>query len=135
MISPSASIDFLEELRLRRWARENYCFAEARQASWHPIVHDEMRRRDEEALSRDDLTVLSEFAEPTAPGDSTILTDLPTGMRHRALCAEDVAAGPSSIGRIVPLVPSPADVHGPHEITPPHSRQMQPVGSSELFVG
>ena len=35
-------------LRLRRWAREHYVPRNHRQISWHPIVHEEMERKDEE---------------------------------------------------------------------------------------
>jgi len=45
----SIEVDFIEELRLRRWARENYVRPDRRDASWHPIVHDEMTRKDREA--------------------------------------------------------------------------------------
>ena len=41
-------VDFIEELRLRRWARENYVPASQRDARWHPVVLDEMRRKDAE---------------------------------------------------------------------------------------
>lgn len=41
-------IDLIEELRLRRWARENYVAADERDARWHPIILEEMRRRDGE---------------------------------------------------------------------------------------
>ena len=41
-------VDFIEELRLRRWARENYVPPDRRERSWHPIVHDEMKRKDTE---------------------------------------------------------------------------------------
>jgi hypothetical protein len=41
-------LDFIEELRLRRWARENYAPRDERQQTWHPIVHDEMARKDGE---------------------------------------------------------------------------------------
>jgi hypothetical protein len=41
-------LDLIEELRLRRWARENYVPADERDASWHPIILDEMRRKDGE---------------------------------------------------------------------------------------
>ena len=44
----SADIDMIEELRLRRWARENYVPRSQRQQSWHPIVHEEMRKKDRE---------------------------------------------------------------------------------------
>jgi hypothetical protein len=45
----SAELDFIEELRLRRWARENYVPRAERQNSWHPIVHDEMEKKESEA--------------------------------------------------------------------------------------
>jgi hypothetical protein len=41
-------LDFIEELRLRRWARENYVPPDRRERSWHPIVHDEMVKKDTE---------------------------------------------------------------------------------------
>jgi hypothetical protein len=44
----SWDIDLIEELRLRRWARENYVPAQQRQHSWHPIVIDEMAKKDSE---------------------------------------------------------------------------------------
>ncbi len=42
-------VDFIDELRLRRWARENYVPAVQRDSAWHPIVHDEMIRKDSES--------------------------------------------------------------------------------------
>jgi len=42
-------VDFIEELRLRRWARENYVPAVQRDIAWHPIVLDEMVRKDSES--------------------------------------------------------------------------------------
>ena len=41
-------LDFIEELRLRRWARENHVPPELRQPSWHPVIHDEMAMKDDE---------------------------------------------------------------------------------------
>lgn len=43
-----AEVDFIEELRLRRWAREHYVPRNQRELSWHPVIHDEMDRRDRE---------------------------------------------------------------------------------------
>lgn len=43
-----ADVDFIEELRLRRWARENYVPQPERLSGWHPIVHEEMSLRDTE---------------------------------------------------------------------------------------
>jgi hypothetical protein len=44
----AAELDFIEELRLRRWARENYVSRDRRELSWHPIILDEMARKDVE---------------------------------------------------------------------------------------
>ncbi len=41
-------VDFIEEIRLRRWARENYKPAGERNESWHPVVLDEMQAKDTE---------------------------------------------------------------------------------------
>lgn len=41
-------VDFIEELRLRRWARENYVPSDARDHAWHPIILEEMHRKDGE---------------------------------------------------------------------------------------
>ena len=43
-----SELDFIEELRLRRWARENYAPRGQRQISWHPVVHEEMEKKDVE---------------------------------------------------------------------------------------
>jgi hypothetical protein len=39
-------VDFIEELQLRRWARENYVPADNRLTVWHPVVLDEMTKKD-----------------------------------------------------------------------------------------
>jgi hypothetical protein len=44
----SPDVDFIEELKLRRWARENYVPVDRRDNSWHPIVLEEMTRKDTE---------------------------------------------------------------------------------------
>lgn len=40
--------DAIEEFKLRRWARENYVPAERRDNRWHPVVLEEMYRKDAE---------------------------------------------------------------------------------------
>ena len=42
-------VDFIRELQLRRWARENYVPQSQRESDWHPVIHDEMTRRDSES--------------------------------------------------------------------------------------
>ena len=49
--SPTTEIDFIEELKLRRWARENYVPQPKRDGTWHPIIHDEMGRKDRDMRS------------------------------------------------------------------------------------
>ncbi len=49
MSSGVMDLDFIEELRLRRWARENYVAPDDRSEKWHPIVHEEMEKKDGEA--------------------------------------------------------------------------------------
>src|SRR5262245_11590486 len=48
MIRVEVDLDFIEELRLRRWARQNYVPPEQRDSSWHPVVLDEMDQKDVE---------------------------------------------------------------------------------------
>lgn len=36
----------IEELKMRRWARENYVPKDKRPHSWHPVVHEEMEKKD-----------------------------------------------------------------------------------------
>jgi len=57
-----AEIDFIEELRLRRWARENYVPAAQRQLTWHPVVLEEMSRkeRDGSLIEADPMLTASE---------------------------------------------------------------------------
>src|SRR5204862_238776 len=46
-------VDFIEELRLRRWARENFVPADLRQATWHPVILEEMTRKERDIRSSD----------------------------------------------------------------------------------
>ncbi len=48
LLEPRVDIDPIEEMRLRAWARRNYAPASERQTSWHPVILDEMRRKDRE---------------------------------------------------------------------------------------
>ncbi|HEY3963026.1 MAG TPA: hypothetical protein VGM05_00595 [Planctomycetaceae bacterium] len=51
-------VDFIEEIRLRRWARENYKPAGERNDSWHPVVLDEMQAKDNDSEVQEDEFVL-----------------------------------------------------------------------------
>ena len=48
-------VDFIEEIRLRRWAREHYVPANDRDETWHPVVLEEMHAKD---LEQDDELVV-----------------------------------------------------------------------------
>ncbi len=52
-----SELDFIEELRLRRWARENHVAREQRESSWHPVIHEEMEKRDLEITEKDVVPV------------------------------------------------------------------------------
>jgi hypothetical protein len=47
-LESGAELDPIEEMRLRTWARRHYAPTQDRDATWHPIVLDEMRRKDGE---------------------------------------------------------------------------------------
>ena len=47
-VAATGPLDLVEEFRLRRWARTNYVEQPKRQQDWHPIVIEEMLRRDSE---------------------------------------------------------------------------------------
>jgi len=52
-----AEVDFIEELRLRRWAREHYVPADRRESSWHPVVIDEMMRKEREGNEEEAVSI------------------------------------------------------------------------------
>ena len=62
MVSSSmmADLDLIEELRLRRWARENFVPIDQRETNWHPVVLEEMDRKDDEKSPRTAVLVGSE---------------------------------------------------------------------------
>jgi hypothetical protein len=48
-IDEAQEVPLVQEYRLRRWARKHYVPHEQRQTrTWHPIVLDEMAKRDDE---------------------------------------------------------------------------------------
>ena len=108
MTASAAVIDFIEELRLRRQARERY-IPVARRNSLHPIIVDELNRMDAEGMPADNH-----------PSDDTLLTD-------------DQSASTSVFGsRIVPLMPEHPDWHGPHEIAGAHANLRSGADAREL---
>jgi hypothetical protein len=51
-------VDFIEEIRLRRWARENYVPADERDDAWHPVILEEMHAKEIEQGAIDDELVV-----------------------------------------------------------------------------
>ena len=70
---PSVSTDPVEELRLRRWARENYVAVESRDPAWHSVVLDEMRRKDQEQATVDTYSAIAQRIVPIAPDHGRLL--------------------------------------------------------------
>ncbi|ADG68017.1 hypothetical protein Plim_2191 [Planctopirus limnophila DSM 3776] len=50
-VDSGANVDLVEELRLRAWARSHYEPADRRSRRLHPIVLDEMQRKDQEQIT------------------------------------------------------------------------------------
>lgn len=48
VLEAGMEIDPIEEMRLRTWARQNYAPQSERDTEWHPVIHEEMQRRDRE---------------------------------------------------------------------------------------
>ena len=47
-LDAETNVDPIEEIRLRTWARKHYAPAQERDGSWHPVVLDEMSKKDRE---------------------------------------------------------------------------------------
>ncbi len=47
-VNQMADVDFIEEMKLRTWARKNYVPAHERDEDLHPIILDEMQTADRE---------------------------------------------------------------------------------------
>ncbi len=65
--------DPIEELRLRRWARENYVAVEYRDSTWHEVVLDEMQRKDQERATTESYADIARRIVPLAPDHGRLL--------------------------------------------------------------
>ncbi|MDA1014716.1 MAG: hypothetical protein O3A00_09735 [Planctomycetota bacterium] len=104
----SNMMDMVQELRLRRWARENFQSVGQRDQSWNAIVLDEMAKIDVEST--------------VAPAETQFLNDENSIARGR---------------QFVPLMPMTAlDVHEAHDIPAPNyttSPNEIPVSAESQF--
>lgn len=69
-IAPFEPMDFVHELRLRRWARENYVPARERDSQWPAVVQDEMRLRDQELADAVEHAIVGRRIVPLVPDGS-----------------------------------------------------------------
>ncbi len=67
------TIDPVKELRLRRWARENYVPMDQRSLDWHPVVLQEMCDRDEELSRNPEQNSRNTDYVPLAPSETYVL--------------------------------------------------------------
>ncbi len=66
-IATDESPDLVQELRLRRWARENFVPIEFRDDSWEACVLDEMSRKDQELLAAAEYAGAAQRIVPLVP--------------------------------------------------------------------
>lgn len=112
----SEPLDLTEELRLRRWARENYVPPAERDSSWHPVILDEMVRRDFEGNVGVEAEVPSE--DEDIADDSTITIDVE-----------------KSWGELFVPIAELHCLHGPHELPPPHVYNPEVDAESAMQTG
>ena len=109
--------DLVRELRLRKWARENFVTLDQRKPTWHPIVLDEMILRDREMAAKP-RPIAAQFDDELDP---PCLFDLMVQETNISDFAPDELQQHRGAG-IVPLFPegnwmiqsSPPELHGPH---------------------
>lgn len=65
--------DLVEEFVLRRWAREHYVPAEARDRTWHSIVLEEMNHKDRELAEVGQYALSGRRIVPLVPESDWIL--------------------------------------------------------------
>lgn len=65
--------DLVEEFVLRRWAREHFVPAEARDADWHPVVLEEMAHKDRELAESAAYALSGRRVVPLVPENDWIL--------------------------------------------------------------
>ena len=58
------ALDLVDELRLRRWARENYVPAASRDGNWHRVVLEEMQHKEEDLRRTSEAPHFSETSIP-----------------------------------------------------------------------
>jgi homoaconitase/3-isopropylmalate dehydratase large subunit len=113
--SESSGIDFVRELRLRNWARQNFVPGDQRKSTWHPIVLDEMNRRDME------ITLSIQSVEPIAAAPVAVDSAIPV-LQPEPIATESYMSLRHSGSNFVPLPPtSNWEIHaGTSEIPSPH---------------
>ena len=94
----AVSIDLIQELRLRKWAREHYVVAAQRGRHWHPIVLEEMQFRDEELrAAQASRNLLCSPYVPLDPGETYYLDEphdaVPEPKSLPALTGAEVSGG------------------------------------------
>lgn len=68
----AGSLDLVEEIRLRRWAREHYVPAAERNPDWHPVVLQEMQCKEQELEEAAGYSMVSQIV-PLHPGSFSVV--------------------------------------------------------------
>ena len=94
--SNTQPVDAIAELRLRLWARTNYVPAAIRRDSeWHPVVLEEMRRKDVDLRMQNGESPMTKVVP--------IMPELPGGLRIDA--AQEPSLAPHAFQNIDMAVP------------------------------
>jgi hypothetical protein len=115
-----SKIDFVRELRLRKWAREHFVAVEFRKPSWHPIVLDEMRIRDGELLENPVGSIEPKIEFAVSSSHSEVFN---SSIQEAVILAPHTNGFDDRIQgtRIVPILPNDCwRVHTSSEIQGPH---------------
>lgn len=94
----SAGVDLIRELRLRQWARRHHVPVEFRSASWHPVVLDEMTRKDAEQAEQAAQAGLSSPFVPLIPNTLHLLHEAHAGIAAPKLLSQQSRVGDLAFG-------------------------------------
>jgi hypothetical protein len=97
MLRGNCVLDFVEELRVRQWARRNWVPLNLRDLRWHAVILEEMSDRDRELMGVTDTdarVVPLQQVTATLAGPHFLQSEpVRAGQRHGAADSSDMYVG------------------------------------------